>query len=214
MGEAAGRAPALSAEVVSSLRAALAVIPVVAALSPPAMARLLEGVEGACRGYLADRAVAPGTRSGEVAERLERAATAARTLTLAVEALDGVGWGLVGRRLRQASEGGGEATPPGDTQTLLACARRIASALKEAAAIAQREPQVGLDRARLRLAANAATALVDAKLPLDSTPTGALASCVRAAFAAVRLEAPPDSGALLERAARVAHRERGTTARA
>lgn len=201
-------------EAAFALRAALAAVPAVAGLPSSATPELLGQVEAACRGYLADRAVAPGTRSGDVADRLERAAVAARALTGAVEALDGVGWGLVGRRLRDAAGFGGEGAPPADIQTLLACVRRVDSALEEAADTARREPQVGLDRARLRLAANVGAALDRAGVPLAPEPAGPFAACVRAALAAVGLELPADPEVLLARAAKVARREQGISARA
>ncbi len=214
MGGGATSIPGLPAGAASALRGRLAAIPAIAGLSPSATEGVLRAVEAACSAYLADRAVAPGTRSGDVADRLGQAADAARALTGAVEALDGVGWGLLGRSLREAAGADGQGPPPADVQTLVACLRRVGSALDASADTARRQPQVGFDRARLRLAAGVGAALEGAGVALESADSGPFAACVGAALAAVGVDVPSDPKLLLERAAKVARRERGSSANA
>ncbi len=205
--------PTLTEEAALRLGAGLAAVRALAALPASSRARVQAGVEAACRGFLADRAVAPGSRSWDVADRLARAAAAADTLVESVQALDGVGLGLVGRQLRAPSEGVGQGAPPADLSSLIVCARRIASTLGGSAAIARREPQVGLERARLRLAAGVGAVLDREEVPLDPAADGPFATSLEFALAAVGMEPPADPATLLERAAKVARRERGRSAR-
>ncbi|MCU0935536.1 MAG: hypothetical protein MUF66_05570 [Gammaproteobacteria bacterium] len=191
------------------LGAGLAGIRELAALPTPSQKRLREAVEAACRGFLADRAVAPGSRSRNVADRLAQAAAAAESLEESLHALDGVGLGLIGRGLRGLSDREGQGAPPADLPSLIACVRRIASTLGESAAVARREPQVGLERARLRLAAGVGAALDGEKIPLEPVAEGPFAESLGVALATLGLDPPADLETLLQRAAKVTRRERG-----
>lgn len=115
---------------VEDLRTALLAAPGVEALAPEGRKRLVAGVVGSCEAYLAERAVQAGTRSGEIATRLALAETRARELADAIEALDGIGWGLFGRALA-ATAGDDPPTEPGaapDAVQALRSLRRVSAA--------------------------------------------------------------------------------------
>lgn len=208
MDEGPGRAPELTQDALARLRAELESLPGIAGLPRPRAEAFLAAVTSACHAYLADRGVAPGTRSHEVANRLLDAASAGRALLGALEALDGPGWGLVGRKLRHLA--GGEEDPLGalDAAGMFACVRRFSTAVDRAAETAEREPQIGLDRLHLRLAVSVGKALEVVGIPLTPSPDGPFLACLNAALGVLggTREEPPE--VLLERAAKVVQRER------
>ena len=208
MDDAPSRAPELTQDALARLRSELETVPGVAGLPRPRVEGFLVAVASACNAYLADRGVARGTRSREVADRVLDAASAGRALVGALEALDGLGWGLVGRKLRE--EAGGEEDSLGalDAAGMLACVRRLATALGRAAETAEREPQIGLDRLHLRLAASVGKALEAAGIPLSSNPDGPYQACVDVALGLLASKRPEAPEVLLERAAKVVQRER------
>jgi len=190
------------------MRTALLAAPGVEALAPEDRERLVAGIVGSCEAYLGDRAVQAGTRSGDIAARLALAETRARELAGAIEALDGVGWGLLGRALA-GTAGEDPATEPvagSEPAQALRSLRRVSAALAEAAAVARGAPQLSPARSRLMLASGVARALLAARLPLFAEAEGLLDRCTRAAFAALGLEPPEAMEDLLMRAARVARR--------
>lgn len=208
MDDATRRVPELTQDALVRLRSELETVPGLGVLPQAYVEGFLAAVANACNAYLADREVAQGTRSREIADRLLDAASAGRALVGALEALDGPGWGLVGRKLRQ--EAGGEEDPWGalDAAGALACVRRLASAVGGAAETAEREPQIGLDRLHLRLAASVGKALEAAGIPLSLNPDGPYQACVDVALGLLGSKRPEDLEVLLERAAKVVQRER------
>lgn len=208
-GPDADQAPRLGPEALERLRSAVLALPEAKTLAPEDRLRLVAGVLGSCEGYLADRAVRAGTRSGDVAARLALAAAHDRGLAGAIEALDGVGWGLFGRALaRVAAEEppAPGAAPATGAAPAVRCVQRVSAALSAAAGQAGGAPQLSPERSRLLLASAVARAVQASRLALSTQPGGLLDGCTRAAFAAVGVAPPGQMEDLLSRAARVALR--------
>jgi hypothetical protein len=208
-GPGADQAPRLEPEALDRLRSAVLGLPEVESLPPEDRERLVAGVVGSCVGYLADRAVRAGTRSGDIAARLARAAAHARALAGAIEALDGVGWGLFGRALARVAADeppAPGAAPVAGTAPAVRCVQRVSAALSAAAGEAGGAPQLSPERSRLLLASAVARAVQASRLALSTQAGGLLDGCTRAAFAAAGVAPPGEMEDLLSRAARVARR--------